>query len=214
MFLEIKHLLTNQCFIEIIQRGLTWRVKLLSNICIWADRCTPQWLRVLSTSLSLASPPRDQSLSFHSTFCYNSPLAVFAGNEPSSKPHLSFTCSTVSAADDSSLSTLTCTGLKETKKAPLTSPRAGTGSAAWLKTGCIAAGLVLPAKAEMQRAQFTKNTTWARKESILLDLPFPTYSLYYTYKGLYTRRVLKQLMSAWLSFKTKQKTTTKPKSGT
>lgn len=72
--------------------------------------------------------------------------------------------------------------------------------------GCIAAGLVLPAKGEMQKAQFTKakNTAWVREESILLDLHFPAYSLYYTYIHLYMRTVLKLLMSVWLSFKNKK----------
>lgn len=142
VFPEIRHLLTVQTFIKIIQRGLTWRVKLLSDIYIWADRCTLQWLRALSTSLSLASPARYQSLSFHSTFCHNSPLAVFDGNEPSNKPHPSLTCSTASAAADSTLSTLTCTGLQESKKAPVTGPwaRDRFSCLAWARVHCCRSG--------------------------------------------------------------------------
>lgn len=160
--------------------------------------------------------PHQGTVTTFPTFCHNSALAVFDGNEPSHKPHLSLSCSTACAAHNSSLSTLTSTGLRRPRGLLWTAPGQGTGSAAWLEAGCTAAGLVLPAKGDVQRAQFpkVKNTTWAREGSMFLDLPFPTYSLYYTYIRLYTRTVVKQFMSAWLNFKNKQKTTTKPKSET
>lgn len=167
---------TVQCFIKIIWRGLTWRVNLLSDIYRWADSCTLQWLRILSPSMSLAFPPRNHH--YPSTQLFAVTLLWLFLME--TNPAINLICPSAAAQPLLQLTAAWALwpvqGWRRPRRLLWLAQGQGTGSAAWLEPGCIAAGLVLPAKGDMQRAQFpkVKNTIWARGGSTGLDLPFLT----------------------------------------